>query len=319
MSTRRLVELAVTLFALTVSHTLHASEGDRARQLFLEGRQALERGDAATACAKLDESLALETRPNTHFNLGRCHREQGHLLAALHHWRAGRKLISASDERAAAADRQIDSIDRQIPRLTVRLRAALGPRDRIHLNGRRLTQLGAPQPLDPGGHEVSWHRGGSVLATESLALRRGQQRELWLDSGPSSSRRGPPSRPTAAPAPASRSSLSKSSVHPRRIAGYSALGVGAAGVVVAAATGGAVLHSRRVVEDHCDADRRCDATGAAAARRGEALLIPNAVAWGAAAAGGVVGTVLVLTAPEREAVELGAKLGPTGGAVVGRF
>ena len=79
--------------------------------------------------------------------------------------------------------------------------------------------------------------------------------------------------------------------------GWVLVGVGAAAGVIAIGTSILMIHDLTLRNDHCGADKTCDSTGLDAASEYKAAVVPNAIAWGAAALGLGIGTFLVLTSP----------------------
>jgi hypothetical protein len=80
----RVAIVLVTLLGGRLALAQPAPELPPAGKLFLEGRELLEAGKAAEACAKFEESYKLDsTAAGTMLNLGLCHEQVGKLATAL--------------------------------------------------------------------------------------------------------------------------------------------------------------------------------------------------------------------------------------------
>jgi hypothetical protein len=93
------------------------------------------------------------------------------------------------------------------------------------------------------------------------------------------------------------------------------LGLGGAGVVAAAVTGGLYLGARGTVDDECDEQSLCSQAGLDAADRARPLGTANLITFfgGIAAAG--VGLTLVLTADEDQQVSIAPAALPRFGGI----
>src|SRR5215831_13682227 len=103
MNLRSLSFLVLAAACAAIPTAAHAADPDPGLALFNEGRAALDKGDAPTACAKFGESLKVSRRPNTLFNLAQCEEKLGRTASALKHWREGHGMIDAGDERRPLA------------------------------------------------------------------------------------------------------------------------------------------------------------------------------------------------------------------------
>ncbi len=79
---------AISIVALcAMAVVAHADPGDRAAQLFDEGRLLLAKGDYAAACPRFSASLELRAAVGTKMNLADCEEHFGHYAAAWHLFR----------------------------------------------------------------------------------------------------------------------------------------------------------------------------------------------------------------------------------------
>lgn len=103
--------------------------------LFRAGREAVDRGDYTTGCAKFAASLRLTQRASPLLNLANCEEHQGRLVSALAHWTEGIARLPKGDERIESSRQRAEALGRRIPRLTDRrfpLRSGLHERCQRH-------------------------------------------------------------------------------------------------------------------------------------------------------------------------------------------
>jgi hypothetical protein len=131
-------------------------ERERARELFKEARALVAAGDHAAACARFEESLAVDDGMGTRFHLAGCYEKLGKLASA----QANYTTVA---ERAAAAgqgDREKAALERAAalePRLAkLRIDVIDQPGLEVRRDGKRVETLdwGAALALDPGKIEI---------------------------------------------------------------------------------------------------------------------------------------------------------------------
>lgn len=269
-----------------------AGEGDakaKAHRLFLEGVGALDKGDFAAGCAKLRESLDLFAVANTLFNVAKCDEHDGKLATALSHWERGRALVDAKDPRAPIAVRRILALEPLVPRLSIVIPQAQPP-GTLLLDGVELDPeaLAEPMRVDPGKHVLTVRIPGRQEGRHEVELAEKERTEVVATPGPKAA--------DAAP------NAPKAEATPLRTGGFVALGVGGAGLITGAITGGVLLAS----------DSRTQTR----------TLVPvTAVALGVGAAGLATGIVmLMLSRPSAGGTKHGAMVAPlivNGGGGVG--
>jgi len=272
---------------------------ERAKELFYEAHEAVERGDDVTACRKFEESLALFRRASTLLNLGDCSERLGKLADALRYWTQAAALLESSDPRMTLTKEQIARIDRRVPRLQLVLPRSLPEDAVVAVDGHALPSAEAGTrvelPVDPGEHHVVLRAAGHKNHDRRVALAEGQRQRIALELG------APLVTPAAAPAPPK----------PERddtlwITGAVVGGVGVLGLIAGGVTGGLVLDRKATVEQYCnDADVCTDPAGVKAADEGRKLSTASTIAFavgGAALATGIVLVVLGTTQREEAAV-----------------
>lgn len=119
-------------FAVTISGCLvmlaapgvaRAQESAAAQRLFAEGRVLLDKGDVEPACARFEESRALDqSAVGTLLNLAICNERRGRLASA---WLQLSEVISVSratrPDRVALADERIRAVEPRLSKLAVKV------------------------------------------------------------------------------------------------------------------------------------------------------------------------------------------------------
>lgn len=179
---------AIALSLLAIASPAMAEEPDaeaEARALFFEAHEAAKRGDAALACTKFEESLALFRRASTLLNLGDCYDDLGRTATALSYWREGAALLESADERMALAKLRIGELDALAPRLRVRLPPSLPERSIVQIGDQASTATSLPDEirLDPGVHEIILQAPDHLSTRVTVTLVDGETRQIDLTLG----------------------------------------------------------------------------------------------------------------------------------------
>ena len=266
-----------------------------AEALFQSGREAMEKGDARTACERFQESYRLDPTAGTALNLGNCRERLGQLASAWQRYEEAVQKLPNGDRRSALARSRAAELSPRIPHLT--LITPPGASDFVVI--RDDDQLGSASldlalPVDPGPHVVRVRAPGHADWSRDIALSEGQALTLELELGPALESDAPrSSAPTPKSAPATPASAARGSAS---TAGWVFAGIGAAGLATSLVAGAVVLSKKSTVESKC-VDKRCSDAGLDAARTGRTFSTVGTVAFcvGAAALG--VGVYLILTHP----------------------
>jgi hypothetical protein len=308
----RAASLGLAVLGTALVSTAGAQDAKaRAQRLFQEGVEAIDKGDSATGCAKLRESLSLFAVANTLFNVAQCEEDEGKLSAALEHLQRGLSLIDAKDKRAAVAKGRITALDAKVPRLRVVVPVGQAPTT-VVVDGREFqaNALDLPLRVDIGKHALIIRVAGRQDRKHEVALAAGERTEVVATQGPPAEATPPPasasasSSASAPPLPPTASASSSATPPPPpppgsglRTAGFVSLGVGAAALIAAGVTGGMVLSRRATANTICGADKICPQTFQSQLDSDKALVAGNAVAWGVGLAGAGLGGVLLLLSP----------------------
>jgi hypothetical protein len=282
-----------------------ADAEERARVLFTEGRDAMDRGDYATACQKFDESLRIFRRASMLLNLGACNEKLGRLATALRYWREGLSALQITDrERVQKAKEEIAALEQRAPRVVLVLPGDLPSQSIVAVDGAALERERASEPiyLDPGEHTLTLDAPGRRQWRAAVHLREGEEVRLEVALGE-------PIAPDVVTVSEDDGA--------QALLGWVIGGVGAAGIVMGAVTGGLVLDRKATVEELCTAEDLCsDQAGVDAASEGRAFAVASTVGFIAGAALVGIGVLLIVTADDGGAE---VALSPSGLSLRGRF
>lgn len=290
----RCFALALVAGLVSLAPPSRAAEGDdkRAEALFREGRDALAKGDDATACLKFAESVRLTQSPGPLLNVALCDEQRGDLVAAMARWRAGLAMLPPEDERAAVARAHIEALDRRVPRLSIKLPPQVPLGAVVKLDGAPIDakSLGAPRPMSVGSHEIVVEVPARPPWRVEVKLAEGERREIVA---------APPVAPDRGGS--------------RRTAGFAVGGVGVASLLVGAITGGLAVAKKGVVIDNCVGG--CNAAARDARDSGKAIAHASTATFVIGGVGLAAGLILVFSdRPKRDVAVSFAPL-PGGGTI----
>lgn len=285
-----------------------------AQGLFDRGREAMRDADYERACQLFRDSDQLEPAVGAKLNLADCEERRGRLATA---WQLFRRVVSslpAGDDRVTIARNRAAALEARVSKLTVTLAAAAPAATTIGVDGVPLPaiKIGVPLVLDPGEHEIVAFALGRLARSRRIRLEQGENRSLELAPGGADT-----TRSTAV------GSNETSSGAEKRTLGFVAGGVGAASLGLAAITGAMVLGKKSTVDDHCDAQRRCDSSGASAAQDGRTLQTLTNIGLVLGVLGLGAGAYLILASDHADGAQTRVAFAPTAGgataAVLGRW
>lgn len=241
----------------------------------------------AAACALFEESQRLEPAPGTLLNLANCEEALGKVASAWAHVLGALDKLPTTDERFEVATTLARRLEPRLPKLVLRLAPSAPATTQVRRDDVAIGAgaLGVSVAVDPGPHAIVASAPGRSARTYSIQLAEGQHIELSVEPGPPAAMRSielaaPPSRP------------------PNRAPGW--LLLGGAGVLAAtsAVFGVLAIEQNAIMSDHCDALRRCDSDGLAAARSGHSYDVVSTSALIAAGFAAAVGIVWLVSHPE---------------------
>lgn len=179
---RWLTALCVASSLLVGTSTARAVD-PAAELLFQEGRRLLLDDRLEEACARFTQSFAVEASSGTLLNLALCNEKLGKTATALSQYRQSARLARSQEraDRAAAALQKADALELTVARLTLVAAEALGDR-KVLLDGGtvRDSDLGVPQPVDPGPHEVLASAPGRRPWQVAIDIKEGERQTLQI-------------------------------------------------------------------------------------------------------------------------------------------
>lgn len=312
---RPLLVLFALFIALTPT-TSWAQDDAEAVKLFQEGRAAIQRKDYNVACAKFEQSNAIDPRVGTLLNLALCEEQRGRLVRALEVWRSASELSQRlSDPREKEANERASKLVPRIPKLTLTLPAD-APKDvsvRVEIGTLApkilsATEIAAPIAVDPGKVAIFVLANGGETQKE-IEVAEGATETVVLEVPVA----GSGARPGA--------DEGGSGVDGLMVAGFVVGGVGLLGLGVGAAFG-AIAKSKN--DESMTGDQPCDANyqncgPEALAANDEARFAATGstvafIAGGVLAAAGITLIVVSLTSSDEPAAAARLHLGvtPTG-------
>lgn len=298
-----------------------AATKSAARELGRRGIELYEAGSYEEAFDKLARAHALVGLTTTGLWRARCLVALGRLVEASEALFAVTRMglpldaqpVHVDAQRLAAEERQ--ALLPRIPRLVIRIDGEIPDDIVVTLDGHAVPPalVGVKQPVDPGAHLLE-ARGAGTSASQPIELAEGQVLEVPIRLV---DRDGSPRRRDRAgvAADAHETPLSWT-------IGWVALGVGGAGLIVGAVTGGLASNKSSDLDESCPL-RSCPPELHADVDTFETLRLASTIGF---IAGGVVtatGIVLVITGAvagdDEDAPTASLRLTPTGLFLEGRF
>jgi len=326
---RRARYASAALLCLSIAQTARAQQPPRdpaaAESLFRSAREAVGRGDYATACPQFAESQRLDPAPGTLMNLADCEEHMGKLASAWEHFLRAKEQLRPGDDRIPYAEQHVAALEPRLPHLVVKLKAGAPAgtkvlRDQVTMGA---ASLGVRIAVDPGAHTLAVVAPERVPSKQEITLREGETREIELEPGaperaqwPTVTESKPQGQPEAPAPPADDGG--------RRTMALVIGGIGVAGLAAGAVTGLMAFSAAGTYKDNCNQTTGAcqSATGVDAASSGKTLSTISTVSFLVGAAGVGAGAYLWLTSGSnapRAAVGVAPLPGGGSFGVVGRF
>jgi hypothetical protein len=236
--------------------------GDQARlaeALFDEAKQAMDKGDYASACSKFEESRRLDPAGGTQLALGVCYERAGQLASA---WYAYREAFAAAQrdargDREAIAEQRLSELEPRLSRVTVVVPSEVAslPTLRVELGALELRRpsWGLAVPFDAGSYVLRVSALGYVPWTQEVVLGSAADHQKIvipvLTSAPSVPRANPPSNDVASERAAPNDSA-PSSINQKL--GFVFAGAAAAAFIPGVYFGGRAIARGETVNDACN-------------------------------------------------------------------
>jgi hypothetical protein len=312
---------ATWLLALTVlvapATAFAQSEADKstARQLAIDAQAALEAGDAEKAADLFRRADELYHAPTLVLGLARAYAAQGKYVEATEAYnRLIREALAAdaSDKfKQAQADAQseIGGVQAKIAWVTITVEGP--PQPTLDLDGVAMSAaaLGVRRAVNPGEHTLRASGEGFAPGETKFSVGPGESTDVALKLEPGES---------GHPLPPGETASGDDPGMPMRIAGFVALGLGGAALILGGVTGGLAMGKHGDLEEACP-EGRCPADQQSNLDSFHTLGTVSTVGFvvgGVLAAGGLV---LVLVAPSGGQEEAALELGPSSASLRVRF
>ncbi|MBW2453545.1 MAG: hypothetical protein JRI68_03495 [Deltaproteobacteria bacterium] len=268
----------------------------------------------AGKCPSITQKDGKAAPPHTLFKAARCNEVAGRIKTAVDQYAAFLKALRKVDaaardrlaDRTATAKERLTALRTRVPLLTVELPG--DPSDyEVRIDGKDAPVEGLKyaRPVDPGDHliEVEMPDGNVHRFDEYFA--EGDSRVVRVPTeGGSESADEVTDEPDEEPdSEDSEDSADDGDGIPMRTWAYVAGGVGAAGILIGAITGGMALGTKSTMDDNCDGEA-CNHEGKVAADEVQGLALGSTIGFTIGFAGLGAGALLWFLFPEEEEGEV---------------
>lgn len=256
--------------------------------LFRQGREALERGDAQSACVYFADSYKLEPTVGTLLNLAACSSTLGRTASALDSTKEALDRMRPGDDRRSMAQAEAARLRAIVPHVKLDISSECAEPALSH-DGKPLpaSTVGLAFAVDPGVHHVSLGCRGRAGTTASYVAEPAQTAHIVLVAGAALA-----VAPASAPTPLAQDSRPWS---------WAALGGGGVLLAGGALTGVWLLQDASTVNRDCDSQTHLCRTveGDEAKERGRVLeWVTPALLGTGAVLGGIGAYGLLRPAPK---------------------
>jgi hypothetical protein len=316
---------------LAAAPALAQSDADRAtaRSLGIEGQQALENKDYKTAEDRYRRADSLVHAPTLLLGLARALAGEGKYVEAQETYnrivREGVPPTAPDPFKRALADakREVDGVSPKIAGVTISVRSSGGgevANPKVVLDGAPINaaSLGVRRSIDPGSHvlqvsadgfkaaELHFDVAEAGSANEAVALDPDLSAAAAGPSNGAAAPAGTPSAGSAGPAAGASMTVVPSSGGgggARGVLPWVAFGIGGAGLITGAITGGLAMgkHSDLANSGHC-VGMACDDTQQSNLSSYHTVATISTVGFIVGGVGVAAGVVLLLTQPKAETV-----------------
>jgi len=300
---RHLLLSLMFLLALASTASAQPSDADRAtaRKLAIEAQEALKNKDYQSAADKFLRAEKLFHAPTLLVGLGRAYVELGKYVQAMESYN---KVIrekqppNATDafKRAVEdAKNEVVGLDKKIAWVTITVEGPEVPT--VELDGVDIpvASLGVERAVDPGNHLVTASAEGFLPGEQTFSIDSAGSQAIALTLEPA-----PPGADGegsgAAGGTGGDSGGDADAGGTQRLLGWVAIGVGGAGLIVGAITGGLAMGKHGELSDNCT-DGKCPATEQDNLDSFNTFGTVSTVGFIAGGVLAATGVVLLLTAP----------------------
>jgi hypothetical protein len=320
--------IALALGALAgtqlVTHTAQAEEASAAetgaaRSLAVDGLKLAQSGNCTEAVPKLERAEKLYHSTVVAIRLGECYVDVGRLVEGTEILRKSLREPLPPDPPAALAkaleraQHTLDTAKPHIGGLTIKVTAV--PDMSLRVDGKSVsaTLIDTEVPMDPGEHVVEATAPGYIKSTSRVSLSDAEKKSVTITlardpNAPVPVKTAPAAEPSvesgarpaqlsapASSAPQETPTPSAPSAAPNRIGAYVALGFGVVGLGIGGVFGVIAMNEHSDLKATCP-DNACQPESRTALDTAKRNGNISTIAFGAGAAGVVLGTVLYFAA-----------------------
>jgi hypothetical protein len=297
-TSRTALFLSLTLLASTAAADPSAADRATARTLAQEGQQSLDARKFSTAADKFTRADALVHAPTLLLGLARAQLGMNKLVEAQESYnRIIREGVTAGSPRSWTkaledATKEVEAITPRLPWVTITVLGPTNPEVVIDSTPVPSAALGVKRPVNPGSHTVKASAEGFLPAEKTITFAEGQSASVSLEL-----EQAPADAAPVAVAPAAEASP-PSSGKGKKTAGFVALGIGGAGLVVGGVTGVLAMSKHNKLAKECP-DGFCDPETHGAELDSYHLIgTISTVGFIVGGVGIATGTILLLTSPK---------------------
>jgi hypothetical protein len=305
-----------------------AQDRTTARQLAVEGYDALQRRDYALAADRFKRADALVHAPTLLVDLGRSYIGLGRLVEAYEAFQQVlREGVSADapqpwHQALVRARTEATALEPRLAWLTIHVEGPDTPRVTLDGHELPLASLDTKRAVDPGQRNLLIEAEGFLPAESSLDLDEGETEEVHLELQPDPNYVPPSSALADQPELATRPLPQGEASSGQRTLAYVAYGVGGAGLLLGGVSTAVMLTARSDLEGVCK-DGECPETSASDLSKYHTYGTLAAVGFGMALAGAGVGTYLLMSEKSENEGEsplsVSVQLAPGYASIKGRF
>jgi hypothetical protein len=295
MLRKLLLLLAVLLATSSVAHA-QPSDADRAtaRALYVDGQKLLDAEDFQGAADKFLRGEALFHAPTMLVGLARAYAGLGNYVGAMESYnkvireelpdKAPDAFVTAVED----AKREVVGLDEKIGWVTISVEGPSEPAVTLDDGEVSVASLGVKRAVNPGDHLIKVTAAGYLAAEQSFSIDAGGTEEVSLSLELDPEGGGEPSGGGDSASSGDGSTL--------RLVGFIGLGIGGAGLIVGAITGGLAMGKHGDLSDNCP-DGNCPADQQDTLDSYETMGTISTIGFIAGGVLAATGLVLVLVAP----------------------
>jgi hypothetical protein len=290
----------MTLLARVAVADPSAADRATARTLAQEGQQALDAKKFSAAADKFTRADALVHAPTLLLGLARAQLGLGKLVESQESYnRIIREGVAQGAPRSWSkaledATKEVDGITARLPWVTITVLGPTNPEVVIDSTPVPSAALGVKRPVNPGSHTVRASAEGFQPAEKTMNFAEGQSVSVNLELEQAPADAAPAAAATPAP------ETPPPSGGGRKTAGFVALGIGGAGLIAGAITGGLAISKHNQLAGQCPGSV-CDNTLGSSVNSYHTLGTISTVGFIVGGVGVAAGAVLLLTAPKESA------------------